>query len=177
MADRADRAVAAVAGETGVDAIVSAWLRERPELDASPLHVLSRISRMGDVLEDRRRRIFAAHDLGPHEFDVLAALRRAGAPYELTPGQLMAQTHVTSGTMTNRLDGLTERQLIRRRPHPDDRRVTRIVLTSSGRRRVDAALDGLLAIESELLAGLSATQRETLAAALQSMLDVAARQR
>lgn len=163
MADAAD-----------VDAIVAAWQRERPDLDITPLHVLSRVSRMGEVLADRRRRIFAAHVLRPYEFDVLAALRRAGVPYELTPGQLIAQTHVTSGTMTNRLDVLMQRELIQRRPHPEDRRMTRVQLTDAGRLRVDSALTELLDVEAKLLRGLDESQRRTLADALQDMLDTAA---
>ncbi len=157
-----------------VDRIVAAWERERPDIDVSPLHVLSRVSRLGELLTDRRRKIFAAHVLRPYEFDVLAALRRAGAPYELTPGQLLTETHVTSGTMTNRLDVLVERQLVNRRSDPQDRRVTRVQLTPAGRERVDSALTELLAVEAQLLVGLTAADRHTLAADLQHMLDSAA---
>lgn len=154
-----------------VDVIVAAWARERPDLDPSPLHVLSRVSRLAEVLAARRKRIFAQHVLRPYEFDVLAALRRTGDPYELTPGQLIAQTHVTSGTMTNRLDVLVERQLVRRRPDPADGRVTRVQLTAAGRSRVDSALTQLLDVEAGLLGGLPAAERSTLARSLQTILD------
>lgn len=157
-----------------VDRIVAAWQRERPDIDVSPLLVLSRVSRLGEVLADRRKKIFAAHVLRPYEFDVLAALRRAGDPYEMTPGQLLTETHVTSGTMTNRLDVLVERQLVSRRPDPQDRRVTRVQLTSAGRTRVDSALTDLLEVEAQLLAGLSADDRNILAISLQHMLDCTA---
>lgn len=156
-----------------VDRIVAAWERERPDVDVSPLHVLSRVSRLGELLADRRKTIFAAHVLRPYEFDVLAALRRAGEPYELTPGQLLTETHVTSGTMTNRLDVLAERQMVSRRPDPQDRRVTRVQLTEAGRTRVDSALTELLAVEAQLLSQLSAADQHTLAVGLQHMLDSA----
>jgi DNA-binding MarR family transcriptional regulator len=158
-----------------VDGIVAAWQRERPDLDASPLLVLSRATRLAEVMAARRKAVFAEHLLRPYEFDVLAALRRAGAPYELTPGQLIEQTYVTSGTMTNRLDVLVERQLVQRRPDHSDGRVTRVQLTAAGRARVDAALTELLAIEATLLEGLSAAEKRTLASALQHVLDRARR--
>ncbi len=154
-----------------VDGIVAAWRRERPDLDSAPLLVLSRVTRLAELLAARRKRIFAEHLLRPYEFDVLAALRRAGEPYDLTPGQLIGQTHVTSGTMTNRLDILVERQLVQRRPDPQDGRVIRVQLTAAGRSRVDSALTELLDVESGLLTGLSDAERATLARGLQRVLD------
>src|SRR5690606_12018244 len=100
--------------EDEVDRIVAAWRRERPDLDPEPLHVFSRISRLARHLELARRAAFASRGLEPWAFDVLSALRRAGAPYELTPGVLMSQTLVSSGTMTNRIDRLVARRPARR---------------------------------------------------------------
>jgi len=156
-----------------VDRIVAAWADERPDLDPSPLLVLSRVSRLAQLLDERRSQAFAEHGLAGHEFDVLAALRRAGAPYQQTPGQLIEATHVTSGTMTNRLDRLAERTLIVRRPHPHDGRQVIIRLTPAGRRRVDAAFEALLQCEQELLAGLTANQRGSLAGGLRRLLELA----
>lgn len=154
-----------------VDGIVAAWRRERPDLDSAPLLILSRVTRLAELLAARRKRIFAEHLLRPYEFDVLAALRRAGEPYELTPGQLIGQTHVTSGTMTNRLDVLVERGLVQRRPDPQDGRVIRVQLTAAGRARVDSALTALLQVEAGLLTGLDDDQRRILADGLQRVLD------
>ena len=89
-----------------VDRLVAAWARERPDLDVRPLEVLSRVTRLARHLDRARRTAFAAHGLETWEFDVLAALRREGKPYVLSPGQLISQTMVTSGTMTNRVDRL-----------------------------------------------------------------------
>src|SRR5450759_3601735 len=97
-----------------VDDIVAAWHAERPDLDVEPLQVLSRISRLARHLDRARRAAFASHGLEPWEFDVLSALRRQGAPYQLTPGALLHATLVTSGTMTNRIDRLTAAGLVSR---------------------------------------------------------------
>lgn len=155
-----------------VDEIVLAWRAERPDLDTAPIEVLSRISRIAQLLDERRRQAFGEHGLAAHEFDVLAALRRSGQPYEQTPGQLIEATHVTSGTMTNRLDRLAERNLIVRRAHPADGRQTNVRLTAAGRRKVDAAFESLLASEESLLHSLPSSQRTALAAGLKRLLGL-----
>jgi DNA-binding MarR family transcriptional regulator len=153
-----------------VDRLVEAWRRERPDLDLRPMEVLSRISRLGHHLDRARREAFAEHALEPWEFDVLAALRRAGAPYQLSPGRLLKETLVTSGTMTNRVDRLAARGLVRRTPDPHDRRGVLVGLTVAGRVTVDGALDGLLAREQALLAGLDAAEQSTLARLLRTLM-------
>ncbi len=153
-----------------VDDLVAAWQAERPDLDVRPMQVLSRISRLARHLDRERRGAFAAHELEAWGFDVLAALRRQGAPYELSPGALLRTTLVTSGTMTNRIDRLEEAGLVRRRPDPQDKRGVLVTLTAAGRSRVDAALADLLAAEQALLAGLPETSRHTLAGLLRILL-------
>lgn len=153
-----------------VDEIVAAWHRERPDLDVAPLAVLSRISRLADVLAERRSAAFVEHGLQAHEFDVLSALRRAGEPFELTAGELSALTHVTSGTMTSRLDRLSGRSLVSRHQDPDDGRLVRVRLTAAGRRRVDAAFAALVRSEHDLLAALPAAEHARLAAGLRALL-------
>ena len=153
-----------------VDRLVAAWARERPDLDVRPLEVLSRVTRLARHLDRARRTAFAAHDLEVWEFDVLAALRRAGQPYVLSPGQLLAQTLVTSGTMTNRVDRLEYRDLVQRQPDPADRRGVQVRLTPQGKERVDAALADLLTRERELLATLSTRDREALSGLLRRLV-------
>ncbi len=152
-----------------VDRIVDAWSRERPDLDFSPLQVLSRVGRLARHLERARRASFEASDLEVWEFDVLSALRRAGAPYQLSPKALLQQTLVSSGTMTNRIDGLVTRGLVERRTDPNDGRGILVVMTPEGRERVDAAIRTLLAAESELLERLSAPDQERLSALLRKL--------
>lgn len=153
-----------------VDGIVAGWTAVRPELDLAALQVLSRVRRLAHLLDDRRAQAFAEHGLAAHEFDVLAALRRSGVAGELTPGRLVEATHVTSGTMTNRLDRLEGRRLISRRAHPTDGRVQLVRLTSAGRRRVDGALDSLLAVEDAMLAKLADRDQATVIRALRALL-------
>ena len=153
-----------------VDRIVSAWRRERPDLDVSPLEVLSRVSRLARRLDLARGTAFAEHGLDGWEFDVLSALRRAGTPYELSPGQLVTETLVTSGTMTNRVDRLAARGFVERRPDPSDRRGVIVRLTSTGMAVVDAALADLLAHEHTLLADLRGDEREELSGLLRRLL-------
>jgi DNA-binding MarR family transcriptional regulator len=158
-----------------VDEIVAAWRRERPDLDVTPLEVLSRVSRLAAVLDERRADAFVEHGLQAHEFDVLAALRRAGEPFELTAGELCALTHVTSGTMTSRLDRLTTRKFVSRHPDPTDGRLVRVRLTATGRRRIDSTFAALLDTEHDLLRHLAQTKRDALVDALRDLLRAANR--
>ena len=153
-----------------VDRLVAAWRRERPDLDVSPMEVLSRVTRLARHLDRARRQAFAAHDLESWEFDVLSALRRAGDPYELSPGRLLRETLVTSGTMTNRVDRLAERGLVRRAPDPADRRGVLVQLTDAGLDRVDAALAALLTNERALLTGLGEDDQHRLADLLRALV-------
>jgi DNA-binding MarR family transcriptional regulator len=153
-----------------VDRLVEAWQRERADLDLRPMEVLSRVSRLSHHLDQLRRSAFSEHGLEPWEFDVLAALRRAGPPYELSPGRLLQETLVTSGTMTNRVDRLAGRGLVERRPDPHDRRGVLVRLTHTGRSTVDGALGGLLSREQELLKGLDAREHRQLASLLRRLV-------
>ena len=149
-----------------VDRLVAAWRRERPDLDVTPMEVLSRVSRLARHLDRARSNAFASHHLEASEFDVLSALRRSGKPYQLSPGQLLHETMVTSGTMTNRVDRLTAKGLVDRRPDPDDRRGVQVRLSDAGRVAVDGALDALLASEKRILKDLSDKQANGLASSL-----------
>lgn len=153
-----------------VDRILEAWRAEAPDLDASPLRVFSRVTRLARHLDLARKTAFAAHDLDVWEFDVLAALRREGLPYELSPGALIHQTLSTSGTMTNRIDRLAGRCMVERLPDPLDRRGVRVRLTERGMRAVDAALADLLAFEHQLLQSFSVGECDEVADLLRRLL-------
>ncbi len=153
-----------------VDLILAAWARELPEVDVTPLGSLSRLGRLAKHLDRARRDAFAAHELEVWEFDVLAALRRSGRPYELSPGELIRATLSTSGTMTNRVNRLEARGLVVRQPNADDRRGVLVRLTQAGRERVQAALADLLDYEREVLAPIGPAEREQLADLLRSLL-------
>jgi len=153
-----------------VDRLVESWRRERPELDVAPMEVFSRVTRLARHLDLARRQAFAARRLESWEFDVLSALRRSGAPYQLSPGRLLRETLVTSGTMTNRVDRMVARGLVERLPDPGDRRGVLVRLTPAGRESVDAALDELLLRERELLRGLSGKDSAELARTLRILV-------
>ena len=150
--------------------IVEAWQRERPDLDVGPLEVFSRVSRLARHLDRDRGAAFARHDVEPWEFDVLAALRRSGPPYQLSPGVLIAETLVTSGTMTNRIDRLEVRGLVHRLRDPDDGRGVLVRLTRPGRALVDTALAALLDRERALLTVLDDADRAALAGLLRRLV-------
>ena len=134
------------------------------------MEVLSRVSRLGHHLDRARRATFTEHGIESWEFDVLAALRRAGAPYELSPGRLLRETLVTSGTMTNRVDRLASRGFVERLPDPHDRRGVLVRLTAEGKSTVDGAFGALLGAEAALLEGLAPRDRATLARLLRTLL-------
>ncbi|WP_417563555.1 MarR family winged helix-turn-helix transcriptional regulator [Microbacterium sp.] len=152
-----------------VDRIVEAWVSQRPDLDFSPLEVLSRVDRLSRHLDRARREAFRRSELEPWEWDVLSALRRAGEPFRLTPKQLLQQTLVSSGTMTNRIDRLVGRRLVRREADPADGRSILVVMTVDGKTRVDAAITRLVDAEAVLLSRLSRSDRDRLAALLRKL--------
>lgn len=154
-----------------VDRLVAAWRRERPDLEVEPLEVLSRVSRLARHLELARREAFGRLGLEQWRFDVLAALRRSGPPYEMTPGELMAETLVSSGAMTHRVDQMETAGLVVRQPDPDDGRVVRVRLTDRGREAVDRALGNLLERERQLLSELDAEDQDRLSALLRRLLE------
>ena len=152
-----------------VDAIVAAWGRERPDLDARPMGVLGRISRLSRVLDKELKDFFAGHGLEFWEFDVLATLRRSGAPYELSAGALLKTAMVTSGAITNRVDRLEAKGLLERVRDPADRRGVRVRLTDTGLELIERLVPEHLANEERLLAALSQDDRDALMTLLRTL--------
>ena len=152
-----------------VDRIVAAWVRERPDLDFSPLQVFSRLSRLSKHLDRARRTAFDRSELESWEFDVLSALRRSGAPYQLSPTALVTQTMVSSGTMTNRIDRLVGRRLVVRRADPHDRRAVLVRMTEDGLLKADAAITRLVAAERAILDTLAPEQQSLLSNLLRTL--------
>ncbi|MDK3255046.1 MarR family winged helix-turn-helix transcriptional regulator [Blastococcus capsensis] len=156
--------------EDAVDLILEQWARERPDLDCSPMGVIGRITQLQREVHLAQRTTFARHGLDAPSFDVLAALRRAGRPYQLTPTALMRTALVTSGAITQRLDRLEERGLITRERSAADGRAVVVTLTDAGRAALDAALPDHLDTERRLLDALPFDDREQLAALLRRLL-------
>jgi DNA-binding MarR family transcriptional regulator len=145
-----------------VDKILEQWQRERPDLDASPMGVIGRLSRLSQHIDHAIQTELAPLGITSGEFDVLATLRRAGAPYQLNPTLLYQALMLSSGAMTNRLDRLEQAGYVRRLPDPQDRRGTLVQLTGEGVRLIDRAAEIHIQNEQRLLADLSAEEREKL---------------
>lgn len=156
--------------EDQIDRIVALWRASRPELDPSSTEVIGRIVRMEYFVTRRVLTDLARYDLNVGEFDVLAALRRAGAPFQLPPHQLQGMVLISSGGLTNRLNRLENNGLIARLPDPDDRRGVLVTLTKKGLSVVDEAVEFHLAAEAELLAPLNAEERTVMAGLLRKLL-------
>ncbi len=146
------------------------WNRERPDLDVSATHTLTRILRLALLQSASFASIFARYGLSRGEYLVLAALRRAGAPFRMNPTTLFSSLILSSGAMTNRLDRLEEMKMIRRLADPSDRRGRLVELTAKGRRLVDKAVVDHVADEEHLLAALSRSERGRLAELLRKLL-------
>ena len=154
----------------GVDAILDQWHRERPDLDVSPMGVFGRMARLSRAQRGASEARLARLGLNAAEFDVLATLRRSGAPYALTPGQLAEAVMVTSGGMTGRVDRLAAAGHVVREQDPGDRRSVRVRLTDAGLAAIDQAVVEHLAAEHELLAPLTPAERQRLTALLRKLL-------
>lgn len=157
-------------GKDHVDLILEQWSRERPDLDPSPMGTIARIWRLARLSEASAEETFAAHGLSRGGFDVLAALRRAGAPYELSPTALYSSLLISSGAMTNRIDRLEETGLVERIPDAEDRRAIKVVLTARGRKVIDEAVTDHLEKERRMLEVLSPSERRALPALLRALL-------
>jgi DNA-binding MarR family transcriptional regulator len=155
-----------------VERILSQWRDQRPDLDVSSMAVVGRVKRLARIFEQATRETFSRHGLEPWEFDVLASLRRAGPPYQLSAGALGKAMMITSGSVTHRIDGLEARGLVRRNADPEDRRGVLIELSPEGLRCVDGVLVHHLATEREALVSLSPARQKQLAALLSELLLV-----
>lgn len=154
-----------------IDRLVGEWNSERPDLDPSPMAIVGRLLRLAVCLERRVEAALAPFDLTLWQFDVLATLRRSGAPFRMSPTELMREVMLSSGAMTNRIDRLESRGLVKRRPEPSDRRSVRIELTPAGKRLVDRALAARFDEAREVVEFLSARERKLLESGLSRLLQ------
>lgn len=153
-----------------VDKILAQWNRERPDLDVGPMGLLGRLGRLRNHVSREIEAEFARHGLNSSSFDVLATLRRSGAPYRLSPSELLETMMITSGTMTNRIDQLEKAGMVERLDNPDDRRGVIIALTEKGFDVVEKAVTGHVANQHRLVAVLTEEEREQLGALVAKFL-------
>lgn len=153
-----------------LDEILAQWSRERPDLDTSAMAIVGRLFRASALADAALGPPLEGIGLQPGWTDILAALRRAGPPFELNPTELSRAVMLTSGGTTKRLDRMAAAGLIERRPDPSDRRGTRVRLTPRGRRLIDRAMEAHLANQARILAPLSPAQRRQLEGLLRTLL-------
>src|SRR3954452_2477715 len=146
-----------------VGRLMAQWRRERPDLDPSPQGVMGRLHRLAATLTERLVAVYAEFGLGEGEFDVLATLRRAGPPYELTPGDLADWTMVSSGAVTKRVDRCEREGWVTRRVSESDGRSRVVALTDAGRALIDRAFEAHMANENRLVSALDESDRARLA--------------
>lgn len=150
--------------------IQAEWARERPDVDVRPQGVIGRLHRIAALLTEQLCVVYQRYGLSEGEFDVLAALRRAGAPFERAPGELAAFTMVTTGAMTKRIDRLERNGLVSRRLSATDGRGRVVALTKAGRELIDRAFTEHMRNERRILGELTAEEAAGLEALLTTWL-------
>lgn len=151
---------------------IEQWNRERPDLDVSSMLLLGRLGEAALVIaRERLNPLFADYGLQPGEFDVLATLRRSGAPYALTPTALYDAAMMSSGGMTNRIDRLQQAGWVERRPNPDDGRGTLVALTKPGFALIDKAVSAHVENQRAVLSVLTEAEQRQLAKLLAKLIE------
>lgn len=148
------------------------WKRELPRLDMDPMVLIGRLAEVQHLMaENWLEPIFKSNGLKRGEFDVLATLRRAGAPYALTPTQLYQSTMVSSGGMTARIDRLEKNSYIERTPHPTDRRALIVVLSPKGKKLIDQMMPAYVQAQHDAVSSLTSAQQKTLSTLLATLVE------
>ncbi|MEX5270235.1 MarR family winged helix-turn-helix transcriptional regulator [Kocuria sabuli] len=155
-----------------VDAIVAQWAQQRPELDTRTMEIFGRIYRLSAQMGERMEAAYAPYEISRGEFDVLAALRRSGPPYRLAPKDLARSLMITTGGMTGRLTRLTDAGLIRRVPHPSDKRCLYAELTETGLEVIDEAVGAGVDAQAFVADRLGDEQARALADHLRAALQI-----
>jgi len=155
-----------------VDAVVGAWRRERPDVDVSSIGIVVPLLRLAALVAERRASVLAAHDLDQSHLDVLGVLRRSGAPYRLTAGELSRRCRVTPGATTQRVQSMERSGLVERVREDPDRRTVHVQLTTVGLRRLDEVFAEVVGADESLLAGLTSAQRSGVESTLREWLGV-----
>jgi DNA-binding MarR family transcriptional regulator len=156
--------------DDSIATFMAQWRAEKPGLDVSPLGVLGRIQRLSIYFRDRAEEWLKPMDLTWESFSILAALRRSGKPYELRPTDMYREALLSSGAITNRIDGVERKGWVERRPDTVDRRVTIVRLTAAGKTVIDKALDMHFRELSKLLGGMTRGDRDDLGTLLGKLL-------
>lgn len=153
-----------------VSRLLSEWERERPDLDPSPIGIQGRIVRLSAHLLRNAESYLDNLDLGWESFSLIVTLRRSGKPYELRPTDILRESLLTSGAVTNRIDRVEKMGLVERRSDAEDRRSYVIRLTPAGKKLADKAIAMHVAATDGMLGALSSSERTQLAGLLSKLL-------
>lgn len=154
-----------------IDDLGTAWSREYPGLDASTLPPMVRLARLGALIESLQSEVVAPFEITMGEYSVLAALRRAGAPYQLSPTNLLTRLQRSSGGITKMLKTLESHQLVERKPHPEDGRGSVVSLTKKGMRLQDQIFRRFLEATQDVLGSVSKRELREIDRSMQVLLD------
>ncbi|ROO89082.1 MarR family transcriptional regulator [Actinocorallia herbida] len=152
-----------------VDEIVDQWREQRPDVVPDAIGVFGRITRTYLTQRAILREVHERHGLTLAAFDVLANLRRSGAPHRKTAGELAESSLLTSGGITFRLDKMEADGLIRRSRSLEDRRVVYAELTELGLAKIDEVFAEHLAVEQGMLGLLEPAEIAQLSALLRKL--------
>lgn len=158
--------------DDSVDTFIAAWEHERPDLDFWPVGIIGRIQRINRLLDKQLAGVFTPYGLDVGEVDLLFTLRRAGHPYQLTAGTLLATAMVTSGAITNRVDRLEAKGLVERVRSSTDRRSVNIRLTTTGHTLSDQLIDAHLVNENRILENLPGTDARNTTDRLRALVNL-----
>ncbi|GAA2040175.1 MarR family transcriptional regulator [Terrabacter terrae] len=150
--------------------MVEAWGRERPDVDASSIGIITPVWRLAAIVMDHRAHVLAAHGLDQSHLDVLVTLRLSGAPYRLSAGELSRRCRVTPGATTQRVQAMERLGLVARVREEPDRRTVHVQLTPDGSSRLDGIIAEVMAGDEALLVGLQPDERATLESSLRTWL-------
>jgi DNA-binding MarR family transcriptional regulator len=166
------RVAKARAAREQVDAIFSQWQAERPDIDTSPVHVYGLIGRIQMQCTAFIEEALEPFGLTRGTFDVLTALRRAGAPYCLAPKQIAQSLLLSGAGLTSRLNKLEAQNYLARLPEPDDRRTLRIQLTAAGEAVINEAIPRVFEVQRSRLLPLGADSQRRLVEELTRFADI-----
>lgn len=152
-----------------IDRLLDDWQHERPDLDATPMSVVGRILHLGRLLETAANHSLHGTGISYSDLDVLATLRRSGAPYQLTPTSLRKSVLLTSGAMTACLNRLERSELISRSAVDGDRRSLAATLTTKGVKLIDKAIATRFEQARQVVDVLNAGERAELARLLRKL--------
>jgi len=156
-----------------VDDFSEAWAREYPAaVDTSGLLLIALLARLSVLIDSFQQETLASFDLMPSDYAVLAALRRAGSPYELAPSQLYSALERSSGGMTKMLKRLEGMDLVRRIDDPEDRRSILVRLTPAGRVVEEKAFNAFVSSTHELLEAASSSELAEIDDAMRRLLAI-----